>query len=62
MVEEDQSSNEEKEEIDESRNNVKEFAGNEVTPTKEDKTSRKIDFHADDKDDKEADERLNRVL
>ena len=41
---------------------MKEFAGNEVTPTKEDRTSRKIDFHADDEDTEEADERLNKVL
>ena len=63
MDEEDQGNNEvEGKNEDESRNTSGKFSGNEVTPTKEDKTSRKIDFLADDKEDKEADERLNKVL
>ena len=60
---EDQGSNEaERKNEDDSKNTKEEFSGNEVTLTKEDRTSRKIDFHADDEEDEEADERLNKVL
>ena len=63
MDKEDQGSNKvEGKNKDESRNTSGEFSGNEVTPTKEDRTSRKIDFLVDNEEDEEADNRLNKVL